>query len=1000
MQMDKIPMIHNLSKEDLIRSIKELSMSYTPHWRFDPDNPDIGTALGMIFADMQADTLRRYSELPLKWRTDYFNNLHASLEPEQPAYGYVSFRVVNDEVQGTELPAGTRLTTDVTDNAGDIIPVETREDVFVAPSTLQAVYESNDKLDYIGKLWDETEEKPFCLFGFDGENLQHHVFMIGHDSLFDISQGGEVEAVLYTVDGHTVSEGILRLLISSGKFYYSTEEGYEPFAQYRVEEGKLIFVKANGQVPWCEKEIDGIHQFWIRYETENGRSFERMSIGEIRLKSRAAMIAPQAIYAAGTDVDTHGYYSPFGEELSIYEEVYFSCDDVFSKKGSEVTMSFLMDFTKIPLNLTDKMEIDWRLIMPRSAVRVDPEYDISITKVLWEYFNGTGWVRLFDDNRYDEVFSPITGTGRQKKILRFICPQDMAPVIVNSVESRCIRARIVNLDNRFKTKGQYIVPMLSETYFSYEYQGKGLPPQYLYDENNGIHQLNTAKNCFQSLRGYSPIRLAGDQVPAVYCCFSNSLEQGPIRILALLGAAALRERPRLKWQYFGNGKWRDLNVADETKGFQNSGLISFNGKPDFEKTSCFGKEGYWIRIQDIFSGYDHMPKKDLPLAEGFLINSVKAWTLRTDVEESLTYEDFAAVPEFQLLHRPIFDAQIWVNETGNLSKAEQNSLQKDGRIRFINVNPNNTETWVLWQQTESFYENPEDGRKYTLDKANGILRFSAGTNYRLPPPGVSNGIYVNMRIGGGEEGNLQKGAITGTELNYGFINQVWNPIGFSGGCNKETPDEAMERTAAAYKHHHRAVTAADYEKLAKEASRMVYRAFCFTGRIADGSRKSGYITLVILQKDYEKSHYYFHSLRDIIMEYMKDKVFENLLTQNRLQIVSPDFIEIQVGAEVKVQDFNEIFQCKRQIMQKLHTFFNPISGNFTGNGFSVGVLPNRSQIETVIKSILSVKEISNLVISGNLYRGGEVIELNMEEMRKYPFALPVDGKHRIFVSTE
>lgn len=301
--MDKIPMIHNLSKEDLIRSIKELSVSYTPHWRFDPDNPDIGTALGMIFADMQADTLHRYSELPLKWRTDYFNNLHASLEPEQPSYGYVSFRVVNDEVQGTELPAGTRLTTDVTDNAGDIIPVETREDVFVAPSTLQAVYESNDKLDYIGKLWDETEEKPFCLFGFDGENLQHHVFMIGHDSLFDISQGGEVEAVLYTVDGHTVSEGILRLLISSGKFYYSTEEGYEPFAQYRVEEGKLIFVKANGQVPWCEKEIDGIHQFWIRYETENGRSFERMSIGEIRLKSRAAMIAPQAIYAAGEVVN-------------------------------------------------------------------------------------------------------------------------------------------------------------------------------------------------------------------------------------------------------------------------------------------------------------------------------------------------------------------------------------------------------------------------------------------------------------------------------------------------------------------------------------------------------------------------------------------------------------------------------------------------------------------------------------------------------------------------
>lgn len=467
-----------------------------------------------------------------------------------------------------------------------------------------------------------------------------------------------------------------------------------------------------------------------------------------------------------------------------------------------------------------------------------------------------------------------------------------------------------------------------------------------------------------------------------------------------MGAAALLERPRLKWQYFGSGKWRDLNVADETKGFQNSGLISFNGKSDFEKTSCFGQEGYWIRVQDIFNGYDHISKEELPLIEGFFMNSVKAWTLQTNVEEYLTYEDFAATPEFQLLHRPIFDAQVWVNETGSLSQAEQNSLQKEKRLRYIAQTPNRTETWVLWKQTESFYEKPEDGRKYTLDKANGILRFSAGTNYRLPSPGVANGIHVNMQIGGGEAGNLQKGAITGTELNFGFINQVWNPVGFSGGCSKETPDEAMKRTAAAYKHHYRAVTAMDYEKLAKEASRMVYRAFCFTGRMADGSRKSGYITLVILQKDYKKSYYYFHSLRDIIMEYMKDKVFENLLTQNRLQIVSPDFIEIQVGAEVKVQDFNEIFQCKRQVMEKLNEFFNPISGNFTGNGFSVGVLPNRSQIETVIKSIPSVKEISNLVISGNLYRGGEVIELNMEEMRKYPFALPVDGKHRIFVSTE
>lgn len=123
--------------------------------------------------------------------------------------------------------------------------METREDVFVAPSSLQAIYESNDKLDYIGKFWDETKDKQFCLFGFSGENLQRHIFMIGHDSLFDMRQGGEVEAALYITDGHTVSEGILRLLVSSGRFSYSTEESFVPFAQHGIEEGKLIFVKSS-----------------------------------------------------------------------------------------------------------------------------------------------------------------------------------------------------------------------------------------------------------------------------------------------------------------------------------------------------------------------------------------------------------------------------------------------------------------------------------------------------------------------------------------------------------------------------------------------------------------------------------------------------------------------------------------------------------------------------------------------------------------------------------
>ena len=73
--MDKIPNINHDSKEKILEQIKHLSQSYTSQWRFDESNPDLGTALAVIFAGMQADTLMRYNELPLKWRTEYFNNL-------------------------------------------------------------------------------------------------------------------------------------------------------------------------------------------------------------------------------------------------------------------------------------------------------------------------------------------------------------------------------------------------------------------------------------------------------------------------------------------------------------------------------------------------------------------------------------------------------------------------------------------------------------------------------------------------------------------------------------------------------------------------------------------------------------------------------------------------------------------------------------------------------------------------------------------------------------
>ena len=45
-------------KEDLCRRLEELAASYTPEWRFDRNNPDVGSTLGLIFTGQMADNIR------------------------------------------------------------------------------------------------------------------------------------------------------------------------------------------------------------------------------------------------------------------------------------------------------------------------------------------------------------------------------------------------------------------------------------------------------------------------------------------------------------------------------------------------------------------------------------------------------------------------------------------------------------------------------------------------------------------------------------------------------------------------------------------------------------------------------------------------------------------------------------------------------------------------------------------------------------------------------
>ena len=78
--------------------------------------------------------------------------------------------------------------------------------------------------------------------------------------------------------------------------------------------------------------------------------------------------------------------------------------------------------------------------MKRTDFIPDPEYDIGIDEVIWEYYNGNDWRKLPESDRYSKVFRAASDQLERKTEITFNCPGDLTPVLVGAVEGRYIRA--------------------------------------------------------------------------------------------------------------------------------------------------------------------------------------------------------------------------------------------------------------------------------------------------------------------------------------------------------------------------------------------------------------------------------------------------------------------------------------------------------------------------------------------------------------------------------
>lgn len=592
--------------DDTVKTIKNRSLSYTPEWNFDTDQPDMGTALGLLFADMMGDTLRHFYRLPQKYQMEFYNLLGLELLPSDEAAGYVTFSTVNEKVQGSWVKEGEKVIGKA--EGGETVIFETKEDLYVSPARLNRVYYVNGTIDSI------SQPLEFPVKIQQMKNRQSHIFYIGHDVLFGIKTEGEI-----VLDFH-LSRNVLKkeqedFLMNRITWSYYSREGFVEFSGFRYEEGRIYLYKDMAMPPFERVAIQGRESFWLQMETQGMAPLSRISFSGLSLSSSGSYLAPEMVYDGNMEMDREHFF-PFGDHPYPYAEVYISSEEAFSKRGASLELNFRLDFLEYPGELkSPELPVKWHNIMHHSEFRKPEPVDIRIDTVIWEYYNGFGWIRIPDTGSSEAIFRE--NAGEQDISVTFICPEDIAPFLLAARESYCIRIRIARMTNLYSMDGIYIVPRIKNLTLHYQCPESGMLPGAACCTND----LKTEE--LKCSRDFSPFYNAFPDNEMLYLSFTKPLGEEGIRLLFAIKGEREDIHTRYRYEYYGRDGWKTLRVEDETKQLSRTGLVTIYREHSFARQEFFGCLGYWIRIVRERDGKENQGT-GFPVIAGIYINSTTA----------------------------------------------------------------------------------------------------------------------------------------------------------------------------------------------------------------------------------------------------------------------------------------------------------------------------------------------------------------------------------------
>lgn len=942
--------------DDIRNEAIRLIPRYCPEWtNHNPSDP--GIALIELFSWMTEMTLYRLNKVPAKTYLAMLELMGLSLTAPQSARVPVVFFPTDGHRKTVAVKAGTKVAS--VSSEGQPVIFETESDLRVCGSRIVSCVNRN------GEKWsEECSETGIGQFRlFDSNNSVEHALYISSPLFKYLKEGHGVQVSFEPVSEIlSVNDEIVNHVFWEywdGRAWVSMETAAS--MQGIKKQDDVVYLVGSADIQPCA--VNGKEGLFVRAVLSDvPENMNAVAVKGLRLRTifEGDGFAPDLCIsnsnATYVTVDMNSSFRLFSEIPAFNEVFYISADEILKNKSAKVKIAYAFSEVYVP----------------------DAENDSALFS--YEYWNGKDWIML--DSEHNEFLDGTFGF-KEGGTVSFKIPKDISKTFVDGEEHYWIRVRLVTKD--FSIGGTYIQddagnwawqfnskvqsPLISKIRITYNAQKQR--PESVISCSNFKWTDNSALCEPSKGQGETVLfNIEKDALPTLYLGFSDGLPEGDFPLYFRIDeSTGLRNQPHkdllqgfpgiteerrshfvsVVWEYWNGTCWNSMDVTDGTDSFRDSGFITFIVPYDVVPCALFDKECHWIRAVKLSGSFE-----SVPVIESVLTNVVYARNEDSYKNEIIGSGTGAPGQSFNVSHPALLPGlELYVDEGSVPSDNELRMMASDGIA--VPYYKEKDRVWVKYKEVPNFYGSNAFSRHFVIDYSSGQIQFGDGIHGVNPPKRKFNIMAASYKVGGGAAGNIAAHKIQFITQSIPYIAGCDNPFAAEGGADMETVEDLKSRAAGVFKSLNRAVTAEDFQWLAREASASVGRSFCLKDRNSLGE----ICTVVIPKMDADTSvKAKLVPSRELIRK-VKDYLDERKLVGTKVYVSAPVYrnFDIRLSLVFKTNVFDYESE-KRKIEEQLHRYFHALYGG-EGDGWEFGKYVTAGAVLKQLEknsSVLSVNE--------------------------------------------